>query len=80
MKIGKSVYCQVCERRKKPIGRSAPIGMDLCDEDCKGYRKEPHVGSLWPGESEGDFGYPVGNDGVELRPRVDKLESSTYSI
>jgi hypothetical protein len=44
--------CTVCDLRKKPIGRSAPLGManGLCDDDCTGYRLEPRPGHLWPGE------------------------------
>lgn len=44
--------CHVCGRRKKPVGRSAPLEManGLCDQDCKGYDEEPKPGHLWPGE------------------------------
>jgi len=44
--------CAVCGRRKKPIGRSAPLEManGLCDDDCAGYRLGPRPGHLWPGE------------------------------
>jgi hypothetical protein len=64
-KIGVRVRCAVCDDVKKPIGRSAPLGTSYCDDDCPGYHQPPYPGSLWPGESEADFGYPVGNDGVE---------------
>ncbi len=62
MKAGIAVYCSECGLRKKPRGRSAPDVManSLCDHECPGYDSEPHVGSLWPMESEQDFGYPVG--------------------
>lgn len=63
MKIGISVQCTVCNRRKSPVGRSAPLGAYLCDADCSGYREEPYPGRLWPGESEADFGYSMGQDG-----------------
>lgn len=68
MKIGKAVYCQACGMRKTPIGRSPPLGLanSLCGHECEGYRKEPRPGSLWPGESEEEFGYPAGNYGIEL--------------
>lgn len=67
MKIGIAVYCTVCHLRKNPRGRSAPIAIanSLCDRDCEGYALEPRAGDLWPGETEEDFGYPIGPDGVE---------------
>jgi len=55
--IGVAVYCTVCAARKKPIGRSAPLGVYLCDDDCEGYRQEPFPGQLWPGETREQFGY-----------------------
>jgi hypothetical protein len=61
------VRCAVCGDMKKPIWRSGPLGASYCDEDCKGYRQPPHVGSLWPGETAEEFGYPVGKDGTEER-------------
>jgi len=69
MKVGISVRCTTCDKRKSPIGRSAPLEMDggLCDSDCSGYREEPYPGCLWPCESEEDFGYPIGLDGWEER-------------
>lgn len=54
--IGKAVYCAVCQRRKKPVGRdAASAGPDLCDQECPGYYQEPHPGYLWPGEPEDDL-------------------------
>jgi hypothetical protein len=52
---------------KKPWGRSAPLesANGYCDTDCAGYDKEPKVGSLWPGETAAEFGYPCSNDGTE---------------
>lgn len=67
MKVGIIVRCAVCGQMKKPIGRSAPLCGGYCDDDCKGYRQEPHPGSLWPSETEAEFGYPVGPDGTEER-------------
>lgn len=55
--VGVAVTCTVCGQRKKPVGRSAPLGMYLCDDDCEGYRKEPYPGQLWPGETREEFGY-----------------------
>lgn len=68
-KVGIAVECVVCHRRKTPRGRSAPLEManSLCDHGCPGYDQEPRAGSLWPGESEADFGYPVGNDGSRVQ-------------
>ena len=65
VKTGITVYCTYCDLRKTPIGRSGPLGMALCDFECPGYRVHPYPGSLWPGETEGEFSYPVGDDGVE---------------
>ncbi len=63
-KVGIRVRCAVCGATKKPMGRSTPLGGYYCDPECKGYYEEPKPGSLWPGESEQEFGYPVGNDGT----------------
>lgn len=64
----------MCKRMKKPIGRSGPLQGGHCDDDCEGYRQAPHPGSLWPGETSDDFGYPVSEDGsvevVETTPPV----------
>lgn len=45
-------YCTVCERPKKPRGRSAPLemGPTMCADDCKGYRLPPGPDCRWPGE------------------------------
>lgn len=68
MRVGIRVTCAVCGDMKKPIGRSGPLGAEYCTDECPGYRAEPYAGSLWPGESAEDFGYPVGADGTEERP------------
>ena len=62
--VGQAVTCSVCGLRKEPIGRSAPGPMagSLCDHECSGYSLEPAIGSLWPGESRAEFGYPKGRD------------------
>jgi hypothetical protein len=66
-KIGIAVYCGTCGQRKAPIGRSVPFAMSMCERECPGYEQEPKPGSLWPQESEEDFGYPVfSNDGTTL--------------
>ncbi len=65
-RVGVRVTCDVCGQQKKPVGRSAsPIPM-YCNDGCWGYRQEPHVGSLWPGESEMEFGYPVQLAGTRI--------------
>lgn len=68
---GVVVRCSTCDRMKSPVGRSAPLEManSLCDRDCPGYRKEPYVGSLWPGETCEEFGYAHSHDGTEEVPR-----------
>jgi hypothetical protein len=71
MKIGIYIACAHCGRQKCPRGRSAPAVMVMCDGSgrCPGYDREPHVGDLWPGETELDFGYPVRSQGTkELQP------------
>ena len=66
MKVGISVECAVCGRRKCPRGRSAPPELYMCQREiCEGYDKEPFVGDLWPGETEEDFGYPVSPHGTK---------------
>lgn len=55
--VGASVECKVCGQRKKPIGRSAPLEMYLCDWECPGYNQEPFPGDLWPGETREEFGF-----------------------
>ena len=44
------VYCLRCDKAKKPLGRSAPLGMVMCDDDCPGYREHPKPDCRWPGE------------------------------
>lgn len=66
-RVGIHVFCTTCRNSKAPIGRSAPIDSYLCDRDCPGYDKAPFAGSLWPGETEADFGHHVGVDGTEIR-------------
>lgn len=65
MREGVLVTCAVCGDMKKPIGRSGPLGASYCNDDCAGYRQPPYPGSLWPGETEEQFGYPVGPDGTK---------------
>lgn len=67
MKVGIAVRCVVCGNVKKPIGRSAPIMTAYCDADCRGYHTAPMPGSLWPNETEEEFGYSVGADATEER-------------
>lgn len=62
MKVGIGVTCAVCGRRKAPHGRSIPMALCgyLCDGNgCRGYADAPLPGCLWPGETEGEFGYPI---------------------
>jgi hypothetical protein len=68
MRVGIAVVCALCGRMKQPIGRSAPMGAHYCTDTCQGYRQPPLPGSLWPRESEKDFGYPVGDDGTRVEP------------
>ena len=55
--VGVAVTCTVCGHRKKPIGRSAPLGAYMCDHECSGYVHDPQPGYLWPGETREEFGY-----------------------
>ena len=74
LRVGIAVECTVCGQRKAPIGRSVPLAMYLCDRDCPGYRQEPYPGSLWPGETSDEFGYPVGPDGTVERAREERAD------
>ena len=57
-KVGISVECVVCLRKKAPRGRSVPIGAYLCEaNNCSGFYAHPYPGDLWPGETDEDFGY-----------------------
>lgn len=61
-RIGVRVECALCRRMKAPLGRRAPVSMNACEPfECSGYQREPHVGSLWPGETASSFGYPEGD-------------------
>ena len=65
MKIGITVECAVCGNMKQPVGRDASGHAHYCTRyTCEGYDQEPFAGSLWPGESEEDFGYPVSSRGT----------------
>jgi hypothetical protein len=57
--------CTVCGRSKKPMGRSSPLEMSLCDDDCGGYRESPEPTCRWPGETTCGPGCPWGDE--ELR-------------
>ena len=73
--VGARVVCPTCGQAKKPIGRSEPLGTYWCDDDtCEAYRAAPHPGSLWPGESEAEFGYRVRLDGCEWRDSVEDVQ------
>jgi len=76
MKVGVQITCVMCGDMKKPVGRSGPLGASYCDDDCAGYRQPPYVGTLWPGETEADFGYAIGAHGWEERPDVALGESN----
>ena len=73
-KVGVAVECAVCGFQKKPVGRSAPFESYHCESECRGYWQDPQPGSLWPGESEADFGYPVQNAGTTAAPAAQKGE------
>lgn len=65
MKVGIEVECPVCGMIKAPRGRSVPMARLMCSWECSGYDQEPYSGSLWPDETEEDFGYPVGSNGTK---------------
>ena len=65
--VGVYVKCATCGRQKQPFGRGS--GAVMCNINCSGYWEKPKPGSLWPGESEKQFGHPVGNDGITERRR-----------
>ena len=66
MRIGISVECAACHRYKAPRGRDVAMEManSMCNWECPGYIQDPQVGSLWPGETDEQFGYPVGPAGT----------------
>ncbi len=66
-KFGVRVSCTVCGHTKQPLGRSAPAMAYHCNSECNGYYLDPQVGSLWPDESEVDFGFWVGDLGVQYK-------------
>ena len=68
---GIEVRCTRCDRQKKPTGRSGPNGIPYCDDDCSGYWASPFPGSLWPGETEAAFGYPVSRHGTNEATQAD---------
>ncbi len=56
---GTEVECTVCLQIKEPLGRSAPLGMIMCNSvECKGYYEEPRPSQLWPGETWEESGIP----------------------
>ncbi len=57
--FGYRVTCEECGRIKAPLGRSCPLGYGGCDSECTGYYLEPLPSSLFPRESEADFGFKV---------------------
>jgi hypothetical protein len=68
-KVGIRIECAVCGQTKQPRGRSAPLSSSYCDRDrCLGYDQPPHVGSLWPGETDEEFGFPCSDVGTEPVP------------
>ena len=79
-RMGIPVKCAVCGQTKKPVGRSAPFGWDSCDDRCKGYRQAPYPGSLWPGETEDDFGYPIGDAGTKRVAVKDDVDEDAPAV
>ena len=66
MRVGIRVQCGTCGLTKAPIGRSISIGRAMCQGDtCRDYYCDPQPGSLWPGETEEEFGFPVSADGTK---------------
>lgn len=47
---GEAATCDVCRRRKKPVGRDS-MDNGLCDAECPGYLQGQHPGYLWHGEA-----------------------------
>ena len=73
MRVGLSIRCTVCGKRKAPHGRSVPFMYPLCvPDECEGYGQEPKVGCLWPGETEEDFGFPCCSTGTDEQEPEDK--------
>lgn len=56
-RVGRAVYCLLCERPKKPVGRDlapAMSGSYCTHDECPGYDIEPWPDNLWPGEESDD--------------------------
>lgn len=68
MRVGIAVRCNLCGRNKAPFWRSIGYGLYLCERDCPGYYQDPRPGSLWPGETEKEFGYPIISAGTKEVP------------
>lgn len=70
-KIGVEVICRVCRHMKAPRGRSTSPLQAYClqpwpdgSDGCSGYEMDPQVGSLWPGETDEEFGFPCNDLGT----------------
>lgn len=80
VRVGVSVRCATCGDTKRPVGRSMPLGVSYCDDDCPGYHQAPFVGSLFPGETSTEFGYPVSDYGtIHLSAPVSEASASLPS-
>ena len=66
------VYCQICHRPKKPIGRDSRDN-GLCDHDCEGYRLEPYPSTWWPGERDASL-----EDEFDTKAELLKAEHPTH--
>lgn len=78
-RVGVAQKCAVCGHRKSPRGRAAPLIMSngMCDRDCEGYMRDPRPGSLWPGETLQEFGYP--RELVAIITAIDACEDITHA-
>jgi hypothetical protein len=45
---------------------------------CVGYSQDPQVGDLWPGETEADFGYPIGPNGTRDMTEQEMEDGKSY--
>jgi hypothetical protein len=50
-----------------------------CAHECGGFILPPHAGSLWPGESARDFGFPLGPHPNEIPESGEILDVTVYS-
>ena len=71
VRVGIAVACTVCGQRKAPTRTVGPTRHVSVRSRLSRVSTGPlSAGSLWPGETSDEFGYPVGPDGTVERARA----------